>query len=120
MPFFKRRSICVVCRRSFIGSGDYCPEHRKKHVKEEHRESASSRGYDYQWRIMREKVLRAHGIPRLEWSQYDVDHNPPYNAEVEPDHRKYQLVPRKHREHSTKTVEQDMRRDEKGRFLPKG
>ena len=52
-------------------------------------------------------VLQKAGIPRGEWGKYDVDHNPPYNPALEPDHTKYQLIPRLHGEHSSKTVRED-------------
>lgn len=117
MPTLQKRSICVVCRRSFDGSGDYCPQHRKPRKP---RPSSAGRGYGYRWQKVREEVLLRHGIPREQWSLYDVDHNPPYNKEIEPDHRKYQLTPRLHAEHSRKTAEQDIKRDERGQRWVKG
>jgi hypothetical protein len=52
-------------------------------------------------------VLRAHGIPKEKWSLYAVDHNPPYNPAVEPDHEKYTLIPRLITEHNRKTASED-------------
>ena len=71
------------------------------------RPSAARRGYDAGWRQVRAEVLRAAGIPRAEWPLYDVDHNPPYDRARERDHRKYQLVPRLHGAHSSKTNRED-------------
>ena len=31
-------------------------------------------------------------IPHERWNLFDVDHNPPYNPEIEPDHEKYELT----------------------------
>jgi hypothetical protein len=53
------------------------------------------------------------------WPEYDVDHNPPYNPDIEPDHRKYTLVPMLRSDHSRKTVREDMKRDSEGKFLKK-
>jgi hypothetical protein len=61
-------------------------------------------------------VLRDHGIPQDQWPLYAVDHNPPYNPEVEPDHSKYKLVPRLIEDHNSKTAREDTKRDHKGRF----
>ncbi len=67
------------------------------------RPSAARRGYGSEWRKIRAEVLERAGIPRSEWTRYDVDHRPPYDPAVEPDHRKYRLVPMLHDEHSEKT-----------------
>jgi hypothetical protein len=61
-------------------------------------------------------VLARYGIPRDEWPKYDVDHNPPYDPDAEPDHRKYTLIPRLHSDHASKTAREDTRRDADGRF----
>jgi hypothetical protein len=74
------------------------------------------RGYDYTWQKIRVRVLKEFGIPKEQWSLYAVDHNPPYNQEVEPDHTRYQLVPRLIAEHNRKTAREDTKRDHKGRF----
>lgn len=79
----------------------------RRAVRQDDRPSASSRGYNSQWRKVRAEVLRAYGIPRDLWSLYDVDHRPPYNPTVEPDHRKYELVPMLHADHSRKTATED-------------
>jgi 5-methylcytosine-specific restriction protein A len=71
------------------------------------RAAPSSRGYDREWRKVREEVLARYDIPRRLWPRYDVDHNPPYNPAIEPDHRKYTLIPRLHAEHSSKTARED-------------
>ena len=71
------------------------------------RPSAAERGYGAGWQHIRAEVLTAHSIPASEWPLYDVDHNPPYNRAIEPDHRKYTLTPRLHGEHSQKTAAQD-------------
>lgn len=76
----------------------YCAVHRPK------RAHSAARGYDRTWHKLREQILIRHGIPRARWHLYDVDHDPPYNPEVEPDHRKYRLTPMLHSEHSRKSV----------------
>ena len=83
------------------------------------RKSAARRGYGHKWRKIREEVLSRAGIPQHHWYLYDVDHNPPYDPDVEPDHRKYELVPLLHAEHSWKTAERDMKRTKTGRFCEK-
>lgn len=67
------------------------------------RPSAFERGYGAEWRRIRAEVLRAHGIPQSEWPRYDVHHTPEYNPDVEPDHRRYQLTPLLHEDHSRVT-----------------
>ena len=87
----------------------WCDEHRpprdRRH--EADRPSSAARGYGRQWRRVREEVLARAGIPRERWPAYDVDHSPPYDPAVEPDHRRYQLTPRLHAEHSRKTAQRD-------------
>lgn len=90
-----------------------------KHRDKDTRPSAARRGYGSKWKMIRLKVLEQCGIPRDSWPLYDVDHNPAYNPQVEPDHWKYQLIPRLHSEHSTKTMRSDVRRSPDGRLLPK-
>ena len=91
----------------------YCDLHRPATpqiipgISRNHKGSPSSRGYDREWRKIREEVLTRAGIPRKQWRFYDVDHNPPYDPRREPDHRKYTLVPRLHGEHSSKTNKYD-------------
>jgi hypothetical protein len=70
------------------------------------RPSSARRGYDGEWRRLRAETLAAAGIPREDWPLYDVHHEPPYNPDVEPDHRKYRLTPLLHGEHSGETGRQ--------------
>jgi hypothetical protein len=65
------------------------------------------RGYDNDWRKIRQEVLISHGIPREEWAHYDIDHFPAYDKEKDPNHRHYVLTPMLHRDHSTKTARHD-------------
>lgn len=104
---------CVYKNRTCTYSSMNCPDCPKK----DRRPSSAKRGYGASWRALREKVLTDHGIARADWFRYDVDHNPPYDPKVEPDHRKYRLVPRLHADHSSKTATKDTKRDSKGRFL---
>lgn len=71
------------------------------------RPSSTRRGYGRDWQKIRAEVLAKAGIPRDLWPLYDVDHNPRYNPTIEPDHRKYTLIPRLHSEHSKKTNRED-------------
>lgn len=63
--------------------------------------------YGSEWRKIRKEVLFAYGISESEHHLYDVDHRPAYNAAIEPDHRKYELVPMLHANHSRKTATLD-------------
>ena len=80
------------------------------------RPSSSKRGYGSAWRRLRARILREAGIPRDQWSLYAIDHRPPYNPEVEPDHTKYELTPMLKSEHNRKTANADQERDERGRW----
>ncbi len=112
MPRRVASAICMSCRKTFQGEGTKCRACRPADT----RPSNADRGYDHAWRKVRAEVLEEHGIPRELWSKYAVDHNPRYNAAVEPDHRKYNLIPRLMRDHNRKTAIEDTRRDYKGRF----
>jgi hypothetical protein len=50
-------------------------------------------------------------VPRQDWPLYDVHHEPAYNPDVEPDHRKYRLTPLLHQDHSRETGRQKRRRE---------
>jgi hypothetical protein len=82
----------------------YCARHKSN---ADTRPSAAQRGYGGEWRKIREQVLRAYGIPPVHWSLYDIDHDPIYNKQIEPDHTKYKLTPKLHNEHSIKTDKYD-------------
>lgn len=71
------------------------------------RPPSSRRGYGAEWRKVRASILAAYGIPRDQWHRYHVDHRPPYNPDIEPDHTKYQLVPMLAGDHSRKTIRED-------------
>jgi len=116
----KRNTVswCAVKRRICDPASPVCRQCEKRGFRPK-RESPSARGYGGTWRKIREEVLQGSGIPRHLWPEYDVDHNPPYNPEIEPDHRKYVLVPRLRSEHSRKTATEDNKRDYKGRFVKK-
>jgi len=81
----------------------YCEQHASLNV----RPSAAKRGYGSEWRQIRARVLAGHGIPQSKWHLYDVDHRPPYNPAIDPDHNHYTLVPMLKGEHSSKTIECD-------------
>lgn len=110
------KAICTRCRRTFSGTGSLCPSCKRTAEKTKKRESSYVRGYDHRWKKIREEVLAAAGIPIYLWPCYAVDHNPPYNPQVEPNHRKYTLIPREISEHNRKTATEDIIRDHKGRF----
>lgn len=78
-----------------------------KPVYRSQRPSSSKRGYGAEWRRIRKRVLQEAGIPRDQWSLYDVDHRPAYNPDIEPDHNKYTLVPMLHADHSKKTAKEN-------------
>ena len=88
----------------------YCEDH--VHAEpvpsfQDRRVSSARRGYGREWRRIRARVLARYGIPRSRWHLYDVDHRPAYDPVVEPDHRKYDLVPMLRADHSRKTVRED-------------
>lgn len=91
----------------------YCPAHVHLYKpftrSDTQRPSASSRGYNRSWQSIRARVLAEHNIPKVDWPRYDVDHNPPYDSKVEPDHTKYTLIPRLHADHSRKTIRESIR-----------
>lgn len=91
------------------GTGGYCEKHlhMKPVYKERPRPSSTARGYGWQWQKIRAEVLTRAGIPESEWSLYVVDHRPAYNPQIEPDHRKYELVPMLRADHNRKTARQD-------------
>ena len=71
------------------------------------RPNAQERGYGPEWRKVRAEVLRAAGVHENEWHKWSVDHRPRYNPVLEPDHRRYELVPMLRSSHSSKTARQD-------------
>jgi len=89
----------------------------KKPRPKDNRVSSSRRGYGNSWRKIRVEILKKNNIPKEQWPLYDIDHNPPYNPSIEPNHRKYKLIPRLHADHSKKTVKCDEKRDTSGRFI---
>ena len=107
----KRLCLAPACRRLAVDGTSYCAAHASLAVKrqphQDTRPSAARRGYGHGWKTIRAEVLRAHGIPKEQWHLYDVDHRPAYNPDIEPDHRKYQLVPLLHGSHSRKTIQED-------------
>jgi hypothetical protein len=72
------------------------------------RPGAHARGYDAQWRKVREDVLRAAGIPEEQWPAFDVDHEPRYPS-LGPDHSLYRLTPVRRPVHSSKTIRETHR-----------
>ncbi len=98
------------CPNLTSDSSGYCDVHaamRPAGRMPDKRPSSPRRGYGRDWQKIRAEVLTKTGIPRNLWPLYDIDHNPPYNPAVEPDHRKYTLIPRLHGEHSSKTCRED-------------
>jgi 5-methylcytosine-specific restriction protein A len=98
-----------MCPRVAV-TGGYCEQHARfaeQQRKPDRRLPSSQRGYNVAWRRIRARVLREAGIPESMWSLYAVDHNPPYDPEVEPDHEKYTLIPRLIADHNRKTARED-------------
>jgi hypothetical protein len=85
----------------------FCERHQGLYSPPVDRRGRTSHGYGHGWARIRREVLRAHGIPEAEFHLWDLDHRPPYNPKIEPDHRRYDLVPMRHGTHSTKTARQD-------------
>lgn len=105
---------CPIGKRPCDGTGTLCAgcPHKDKR-----KQSASRRGYDYQWRKIRTEVLTRAGIPVELHHLYDVDHNPPYDPITDPDHRHYVLIPRLHADHSAKTLREDVIRSSDGKIM---
>lgn len=117
MPSRVKNRRCPRCGRTHKGERAVCDTCSPKEPrKRDERPSSSSRGYGPEWRRVRARVLADWGIPEEDWPLYHVDHNPPYNKEVEPDHNAYELIPRLISEHNRKTATEDTRRDSRGRF----
>lgn len=95
-----------------------CPRIHKP--REDKRPSSAQRGYGYAWRKIRAEVLTSYGIAQADWNKYVVDHRPPYNPTVEPNHRKYTLVPMLKQDHSRKTSKYDQYRTDSGFGKSKG
>lgn len=83
-----------------------CAEHKGIPDKQRQRGSFYQH-YGPEWPKIREEVLQAAGIPRERWPLYDIDHDPVYDPDIQPDHRAYKLTPLLHSEHSRKTATQD-------------
>jgi hypothetical protein len=104
-----RMAGCVNTASSPSG---YCDKHALltalscAPLKQARRPSPASIGYGSEWRRIRSGVLSEAGIPRDLWRYYDVHHEPAYNPAIEPDHRKYNLIPIPHGDHSSETNRQ--------------
>ena len=120
MPYKTKLRRCSRCGRTHDTGASLCSSCSPALQNVNPRLSASARGYDHTWRKIRESVLRDAGIPEDQWPLYDVDHNPPYNPSIEPDHTAYTLIPRLKSSHSHKTATEDTPRDYHGRFTRKG
>ena len=105
----KRYCSYPGCREYAVKGSLYCQKHRpvKQNRSRDTRPSAAKRGYGREWQNIRKIILAEYGIPKERWPLYDVDHNPPYNPDVDPNHWNYELIPRLHSEHSRKTAKQD-------------
>ena len=95
------------CVHTTLATTGYCEAHAFFYKPPERavdrRPSAPARGYNHDWNRVRTQVLRDAGIPKELWPKYDVHHSPEYDAQIEPDHRKYTLTPMLHGEHSAET-----------------
>lgn len=111
MPYSAPKPCRVrTCGNTTRNRHGYCDDHAHLYTpyrSRKRRPSSSKRGYGRAWAKIRARVLREYGIPRERWPLYDVDHRPPYNPDVEPDHNKYTLVPMLRGEHSRKTIRED-------------
>ena len=103
MPIAPRPACKVSTCPALASYHGYCDAHKGQAPQ---RAGSTARGYGYNWQSIRARVLMQAGIPKELWPDYDVDHNPPYDARIEPDHNKYTLIPRLHAEHSVKTWKQ--------------
>lgn len=111
MPFKPARQCripyCPNLTRDASGFCDVHAEHRGFKRALDNRPSSTARGYGREWHKIRIEVLKKAGISPDLWPQYDVDHNPRYNPQIESDHRKYTLIPRLRGDHSRKTNRED-------------
>lgn len=111
MPKRPTSKICNKCRLRYQGRRCSCSP--------DTRESSFDRGYDAQWRKVRISILASAGIPEDQWPLYAVDHNPPYDKNIEPDHTRYTLIPKLIADHNRKTAIEDTPRDADGNFASK-
>ena len=104
----KRHCSHIGCPRYAIEKNSRCELHQDE-VQYARRKPrpAYQTGQDAAWKKIRIGVFKKHGIPESEWRNYVVDHRPPYDPSVEPDHLKYTLVPMTRAEHSKKTNRHD-------------
>lgn len=111
MPFKPARQCripyCPNLTHDASGFCDVHADHRGIQRGIENRPSSTQRGYGREWHKIRIEVLKRAGIPSYLWPQYDIDHNPRYNPQIESDHRKYALIPRLRGDHSRKTIRVD-------------
>jgi hypothetical protein len=107
MPYRLLRPCAAAGCIGHATAHGYCEAHQGWYTPPERsvddRPSSSRRGYDSSWAALRRRVLREWGIPKEEWPLWDVDHEPCFDPDIEPDHSAYKLPPRKHGEHSSKT-----------------
>jgi len=104
----KRPCSHIGCPHLAVEGNSRCEIH-KNEVQYARRKPrpAYQRGHDQEWKRIRIEVLKQYGIPPEDWRKYVIDHRPPYDAEVEPNHRCYTLVPMLRGKHSTKTNKYD-------------
>jgi 5-methylcytosine-specific restriction enzyme A len=111
MPFAPKKPCkdprCSALTESASG---FCPTHQSQSppMFTDRKQPSKLHMVNYaEWRRVRARVLRDHGIPRSQWSAYDVDHEPPFDPERDPDHSHYKLTPRLHADHAAKTARFD-------------
>ena len=87
----------------------FCEQHAKDNYSADYHRRGNSidRGYGPEWKEIRARVLRAHGVPEDQWHLWTVDHRPVYDRDKEPNHNMYELVPMLRTEHSRKTARED-------------
>ena len=104
MPLKTKKPCLFPGCPGMTDKGGYCQYHSQDRARQKDpRPSASSRGYNTEWKKIRARVLRNAGIPMQDWNLYDVHHKPDYNPIIEPDHNKYELFPLLHGMHSSET-----------------
>jgi len=98
----------IGCPGLALPGSSYCEEHKSLGIyKRKKLRPAYQRGHDQEWKRIRIEVLKKYGIPEEEWVKYVIDHRPPYDPAVEPNHRCYTLIPMLRGEHSVKTNRYD-------------
>ncbi|MCG8453435.1 MAG: hypothetical protein MI717_09675 [Spirochaetales bacterium] len=124
MPLRNRNKRCSKCGITHSEKGELCPSCKAQKPVSEWQKDKRRRYSSSEWKRIRANVLSEYDIPQDEWHLYAVDHRKPdgsggYDPTWSTNHEDYVLVPMLLTDHNRKTANQDVFRDENGRFVGK-